>query len=133
MDLFGEEEVYRINAFDWPAEFPKIFSPRPRSGRGAGGEGKNSGFDAVIGNPPYGAIFGENEVQYLLGKFDPFQKTPDAYVAFLEQAHALLLKRGKFGFIIPSAWLGGPSYKKLREFVLGSQIDSVVLLPFDVF
>ncbi len=31
--------MYRVNAFDWEAEFPEIM------GRG--------GFDAVIGNPPY--------------------------------------------------------------------------------
>jgi len=37
--LFDEEEMYRVNAFDWEAEFPDIM------GRG--------GFDAVIGNPPY--------------------------------------------------------------------------------
>ncbi len=41
MNFLDEEEQYRINAFDWQAEFPEIFS------------GKNPGFDAVIGNPPY--------------------------------------------------------------------------------
>ena len=38
--LFDEEERYRINVFDWQAAFPKIM--------------KAGGFDAVIGNPPYG-------------------------------------------------------------------------------
>ena len=37
--LFDEEEMYRINVFDWEKEFPEIM--------------KNGGFDAVIGNPPY--------------------------------------------------------------------------------
>src|SRR5207244_8836641 len=39
MTLLDEEERYRINVFDWNAEFPEIF--------------KAGGFDAVIGNPPY--------------------------------------------------------------------------------
>lgn len=43
MTLLDEEEQYRINAFDWRAEFPEVF----------GGKGKEGGFDAVIGNPPY--------------------------------------------------------------------------------
>ena len=42
MTLLHEEEMYRINAFDWQAEFPEIMS--------------NGGFDAVIGNPPYISI-----------------------------------------------------------------------------
>jgi len=39
MTFLDEEERYRINAFDWNAEFPEIM--------------KSGGFDAVIGNPPY--------------------------------------------------------------------------------
>jgi hypothetical protein len=41
LPLLGDEERYRINVFDWRAEFPEIF--------------KAGGFDGVIGNPPYGA------------------------------------------------------------------------------
>ncbi len=37
--LLGDDEMLRVNAFDWRAEFPAIMS--------------NGGFDAVIGNPPY--------------------------------------------------------------------------------
>ena len=40
MSLLDEEEHYRINVFDWKAEFPAVFK-------------KAGGFDAVIGNPPY--------------------------------------------------------------------------------
>ncbi|MFQ6117005.1 MAG: Eco57I restriction-modification methylase domain-containing protein, partial [Candidatus Bipolaricaulia bacterium] len=39
LSLLDEEERYRINAFDWEAEFPDIM--------------KVGGFDVVIGNPPY--------------------------------------------------------------------------------
>jgi hypothetical protein len=39
LTLFDEEERYRINAFDWNAEFPAIM--------------KAGGFEVVIGNPPY--------------------------------------------------------------------------------
>ena len=40
LSLIQEEEQYRINAFDWQRAFPEVFS-------------KASGFDVVIGNPPY--------------------------------------------------------------------------------
>jgi type I restriction-modification system DNA methylase subunit len=39
MDFLDEEERYRINVFDWNAEFREII--------------KAGGFDAIIGNPPY--------------------------------------------------------------------------------
>ena len=42
-------------------------------------------------------------------------------------------ENGKFGFIIPSAWLGGPRYAELRSSLLATTIDSIILLPFDVF
>jgi hypothetical protein len=44
-----EEARYRINVFDWEAEFPLVLG-------GAVPEVRR-GFDAVIGNPPYGADY----------------------------------------------------------------------------
>mgnify|MGYP000184109231 CR=1 FL=1 len=117
--LFDEEELYRVNAFDWNAEFPEIM--------------KAGGFDAVIGNPPYGLVFHEDEMPYLTKTYSLFGSLKDGYVAFIEKAHMVLKKDGRFGFIIPSAWLGGPSYLALRRFLLGHTIDTIILLPFDVF
>ena len=39
LNILEKEEIYRVNAFDWDAEFADIM--------------KSGGFDAVIGNPPY--------------------------------------------------------------------------------
>ncbi|MGL4941620.1 MAG: Eco57I restriction-modification methylase domain-containing protein, partial [Thermoguttaceae bacterium] len=58
MPLFGDNEIRRINAFDWHKEFPAIF--------------KSGGFDCVIGNPPWGqkaAKFSDDEKAYYAGKF----------------------------------------------------------------
>ncbi|MFQ5858689.1 MAG: Eco57I restriction-modification methylase domain-containing protein [Anaerolineae bacterium] len=44
MSLLDEEDLYRLNIFDWEAEFPEIIAA--------------GGFDAVIGNPPYIRIQG---------------------------------------------------------------------------
>lgn len=48
--LLDEDELRRIHAFDWRAEFPEIFP----DGR--------SGFDAVIGNPPYLSFSGRQAI-----------------------------------------------------------------------
>jgi len=121
MSLLDEEERCRINVFDWSTEFSDVF----RSSSG--------GFDAIVGNPPYGVILGEHESACLARRLGVFQAVPEVFVAFIEQADRLLRPDGKLGFIVPSAWLGGPRYRPLREFVLRRRIDSVVLLPFDVF
>ena len=76
MSLLDDEERYRINVFDWQAEFPEVFmsgsAPIPNRAREEAAKGTrnthkplpdgrgsdqarhpNPGFDAVIGNPPY--------------------------------------------------------------------------------
>lgn len=50
----SHEEVLELNPFDWEVEFPHIFA--------------NGGFDAVIGNPPWGASFSDIELEYLKEK-----------------------------------------------------------------
>ena len=62
MDLLDDEERYRINVFDWKTEFPEII--------------KAGGFDAVIGNPPYGIPFSDMEIRYLLTGFEDARKSP---------------------------------------------------------
>ncbi|MCX6743347.1 MAG: N-6 DNA methylase, partial [Candidatus Parcubacteria bacterium] len=44
MSLFGNDEMRKVNAFDWEKEFKDIFG--------------NGGFDVVIGNPPYVVVKG---------------------------------------------------------------------------
>ena len=119
MTFLDEEEMYRINAFDWQAEFPEIMG--------------TGGFDAVIGNPPYGYLFTDKETPYLSKTYSVFASVPDAYVGFVQKAHELIGKDAWFGFIVPSAWLGGPAYKELRSYLLGFSIDTVILLPYDIF
>jgi tRNA1(Val) A37 N6-methylase TrmN6 len=91
------------------------------------------GYDAVIGNPPFGARLSPAERARLSKRFPVFSRVPDSFVAFVERAFELLKPGGKFGFVLPSAWLGGPRYRPLREFLLDHRIESVELLPFDSF
>ena len=117
--LYSEEEQYRINAFDWAAEFPDIMT--------------SGGFDAVIGNPPYGASFLENEKSYFQNNYQVFQDTRDVYACFIEASFKKLKPDGFCSFIVPSAWLGAPKNKLLRMLFLEKHIDTIILLPYDVF
>jgi hypothetical protein len=97
--LLNEETLYRINAFDWEAEFADAM--------------KAGGFDVVIGNPPYGAFLSPNENAYLLNKFQLQNYQLDSYVLFIEQA--LFLNQGFIGLIIPNTWLLNLTYEKIRK------------------
>ena len=119
MELFDEEELYRINAFDWKTEFPAIF--------------KAGGFDAVIGNPPYGALFSDNEKDYLR-KYKTFVSRGESYLVFIEKAITLLLKKGVFGYIVPDTYLNLGFTQVLRDLILSKAIiKEIVLLPSTVF
>jgi len=91
------------------------------------------GFDAVIGNPPYGAFVSNKEINYLRLKYETLGSLKDVYICFIENGLMTLKENGILSFIVPSSWIGGPKYEPLREFLIGKQIDRIVLLPYDVF
>jgi len=119
--LFDEDEMIRINTFDWNKEFPEIF------------QGDNPGFDVVIGNQPYRAWFQTEEDKYFSRYYKVFGGVKDVYTCFIEKGLNILKQFGKLSFIIPSAWIGGPQYAKLRSLLLLKQVDTLILLPFAVF
>lgn len=104
MDMLDDEEMLRINVFGWPTEFPEIF--------------KAGGFDAVIGNPPYGAYLYDKDKAYLIQKYHNQTYQLDSYLLFLEKSISYLLaKNGLFGMIIPNPWLTNLTQTKIRNFV----------------
>ena len=113
------EDLVRVNAFDWPAQFPDAM--------------KAGGFDAIIGNPPYGRLLDEAGERYVTERCKTFRGTPDVYVAFIECAIHVIKPDGCVSFIVPSAWLGGPAYKPLRLRMLEFKVYEIIALPFDVF
>jgi len=111
--LFDEEEKYKINAFDWQAEFSEVF--------------KQGGFDVVIGNPPWGAEFTKEEIDYLLNRFRSVPtKTKDSYLYFVSQGLKFLCKSGFLGYIVPNTWLLINNAKEYRHEILSLKIDQIV-------
>ena len=106
MTLLDEEEQYRINAFDWQAEFPEIF------------KGNERGFDAVIGNPPYVRMEEFKEIKdYLGAKYKVHVARADLYAYFVERAHGLLRPHGRFGMIISNKFIKANYGSPLRKFL----------------
>jgi len=102
--MFDEEEALRINAFDWEQEFPEIF--------------KKGGFDAVIGNPPYGDYFDKTEKEYLKYNFVNKKGEKESHLYFIESAFNVLKNGGLFGYITPNTWLTILNSREIRNFLL---------------
>ena len=96
LNLFDDEERWRINAFDWHD-----------TEHGFGAIMAAGGFDAVIGNPPYIRIQTLNEtqpeaVEYFGRHYGAAAKgNYDIYVLFLEKGLSLLNRSGVAGYICP--------------------------------
>ncbi|MCK4398557.1 MAG: N-6 DNA methylase, partial [Methanophagales archaeon] len=116
--LFDEEEMRRVNVFDWDDE-----------GKGFGEIMKRGGFDAVVGNPPYlnlkRGFLSDAEKSY----FEIFYKTArgqyDSFVLFIEKAIGLLAPNGYHAFIVPKPVLVSENYEPVRQLFLEHQIISI--------
>jgi len=118
MSLIDGEERYRINAFDWNAEFPEIMQA--------------DGFDAVIGNPPYGGLFSPTALEYCRTHYD-HQDGDDLYLLFLEKYPTLLVDNGLLGVIVSNTWLQSITYRKIRRYLTSRFLWERVFIPQQVF
>jgi hypothetical protein len=120
-----EEERF----FHCEIEFPEVFFDR--HGRH---KGEAAGFDAVVGNPPWGASLTRSEKAWLNQRFTSTVGNNDTFAAFIEGAIANLRSSGRLGMIVPDAWLTGVSYEPLRRTVYDrTALETFVNLPYDVF
>jgi hypothetical protein len=95
------EDLVRVRAFDWDVGFAAIM--------------KAGGFDAVIGNPPYGACMDEEQKEFLAATYTCQSYQLDTYLLFLERSVSHLLRMGGlYGMIIRIR--GSPMcFKGLRD------------------
>ena len=80
----------------------------------------DSGFDAVIGNPPYGDILDTASKRLLenLGYKSGGGGNNDIFRFFVERGLNLLRRGGMLGFILPNTFLKGRKYRNFRKRIL---------------
>jgi len=121
--LLDTEEMQRVNAFDWQAEFPDIF--------------KAGGFDAVIGNPPYihqrEEIISRTEIEYFKSKYIFSTFRQNTFALFIEKAFMALRQCGMFSFIVPNYFLSTDNDAALRKFLFENNKAKIILNVKDVF
>ena len=120
-NMFDDEGHFRINAFNWKDEFPKIFLD------------KKNGFDAVIGNPPYVRIQTLQEIYPHQAKFFSKQYLSaqrgnyDLYVTFVEKGLEVLDVNGRMGYILPHKFMNAKYGESLRRLLSDNKVVSKIV------
>ncbi len=117
-----DEERMRVNAFEWEREFPDIF------------EGKNPGFDAVIGNPPWGATLATEDRIHLAKRY-PTVADYESSQYFLAAASAITRHGGRSGMIVPNTLALNVYAASFRKWLVGVLPPALVVdcSSIDVF
>jgi hypothetical protein len=109
--IVDEEELKKMNPFDWNAEFPAVFQA--------------GGFDAVIGNPPYVdsewmETYLKSTRNYCVSRYTAASGNWDLFCVFAEKALRLCRNRGAASLIVPNK-LGSAEYAAGARRVLASE------------
>jgi len=120
LPMLSDDDRLRINVFDWDAEFSEII--------------KSGGFDAVIGNPPWGASFTQSELNYLRERYSRvIVRMIDSYIYFIDRAIQLSSAEGYVSFIIPSTLLNQLDARLVRKLLLNRGLTALMNLGQGVF
>ncbi len=115
--------------FHWWLEFPEVFIDLDKRDWA-----KNGGFDAVVGNPPYGNISSRDEIAIIRDLFAIAEYTIDSFALFIEQATNKLRSTSQIGYIIPNSWQTSKSFIGFRKLIIDRcRLQQIVNLPYDVF
>ncbi|MCD4695445.1 MAG: N-6 DNA methylase, partial [Bacteroidales bacterium] len=80
------------------------------------------GFDVVIGNPPYGAYFSEEEKQFITIKYKSYQYKFESYLYFYEKGIDILKEYGFLSFITPELFLRLDKSENIRRYLLDNSV-----------
>lgn len=104
LSILDDEQVRCLNAFDWSGEFRDVFA------------GRQPGFDAVIGNPPYVRMETFKPLKdYLRTHYAAHEERADLYAYFLERSLQLLRDGGTLGMIVSNKFIKAKYGRPLRE------------------
>jgi len=114
--LFDEDEMRRVNVFDWDDAV-----------KGFGEIMARGGFDCVIGNPPYvRQELLKEQKGYFKDHYQVYQGTADLCAYFIEKGVSLLRSGGFFSYIVANKWMRANYGKPLRQWLKTKRIEEIV-------
>ncbi len=120
-DLFNDPaKARRIRPFDWAREFPDVFRTSSNT--------QSSGFDAIIGNPPYvrQESLGDYK-EYFKTKYPGvFAGTADLYTYFIERSMGLLKPGGHYGINVANKWMRAGYGENLRKWIKNQSVTEII-------
>jgi len=120
-----KKTIYK-QSFEWRFEFPEVLDD----------EGKFTGFDIVLSNPPY---IGIEEIEWDFRRFYETIYTTatgrfDLYTLFIERSRQILKPQGAFSFIIPGKFLNNKQFIQARKLITNNNHNvKVVSIEDKVF
>lgn len=123
LEQIKNNKIYE-NALEWRFEFPEVLND----------DGDFTGFDVVIGNPPYGVEFDLSEKTFIKSNYYSMEGDFDSYIYFLEKSFSLLKANSRLAFIVPNNLLIQKFGKKIRELILKDYaIEFIIDLGLGIF
>lgn len=114
-----KRDVESLNLFHWGFEFYNVLNSEASD---------ESGFDIVIGNPPYGNIL-DNKEKAFISKFST-SSLNDISVNFIEREIKLLSKKGKFGNIATVRCLYDSRFRPFHK-LLEKHFEKIKIASFE--
>ena len=150
-------EDRKIKPFNWIKAFPEVFKIKPPTETDvfrtqfkkanlvydegkklvdkylditkepAANYGEDSGFDIVIGNPPYvrQELIGIQK-RYFENKYRVYHGMADLYSFFIERSFQLLNNGGLYGEIVANKWMRANYGEPLREYLAKQTLEQII-------
>lgn len=129
VDYFRDSKTF-ANAFEWRCEIPELLDDK----------GVFTGFDVIIGNPPYisleelpedvkayAKMYRTDEEKHKdVPTYSTLVSRGDIYGLFVERGLYLLKKNGLLAYILPNKWMKVGYGKSLRQLFLESNLTEVI-------
>lgn len=129
VDYFRDSKTF-ANAFEWRCEIPELLDDK----------GIFTGFDVIIGNPPYisleelpedvkayAKMYRTDEEKHKdVPTYSTLVSRGDIYSLFVERGLYLLKKNGLLAYILPNKWMKVGYGKSLRQLFLESNLTEVI-------
>jgi len=132
----AQESAGQHRFFHWPLQFPEVwYGIKPGTTAVIAPKAEDeAGFDAVIGNPPWGVELTDAEKGYARLTDDTTSGPPESYRWFMSRTTILVSEGGYVGMIVPNTWLSIPAAAGLRRLLhSGCCLQQLVQVPPGAF